>query len=82
MENSGVFCDVQGCAHNINCQKCDLSQIKITHHADNQSAMSRTRTTARATSRSEFSRTQRPRRGILCRSGAAVLWWQLRILYR
>ena len=19
MENSGVFCDVQGCAHNINC---------------------------------------------------------------
>ena len=38
MENSGVFCDGQGCAHNINCQKCDLSQIKITHHADNQSA--------------------------------------------
>ena len=38
MENSGVFCDVQGCAHNINCQKCDLSQIKITHHTQNQNA--------------------------------------------
>ena len=38
MENCGVFCDVSACAHNINCQKCDLSQIKITHHADNQSA--------------------------------------------
>ncbi len=34
MENCGVFCDVSACAHNINCQKCDLSQIKITHHTD------------------------------------------------
>ena len=38
MENCGVFCDVSACAHNINCQKCDLSQIKITHHTQNQSA--------------------------------------------
>ncbi len=38
MENSGVFCDVQGCAHNINCQKCDLSPIKTTHHPDHQRA--------------------------------------------
>lgn len=35
MENRGVLCDVQACAHNIDCQKCALSQIMITHHSDN-----------------------------------------------
>ena len=38
MENSGVLCDVQTCSHNIDCRKCDLSQIKITHHTQNPSA--------------------------------------------
>ena len=32
MVSCGVFGDVSACAHNINCQKCDMSQITITHH--------------------------------------------------
>ena len=35
METGGVLCDVQACAHNIDCKKCALSQIMITHHSDN-----------------------------------------------
>ena len=33
MENRGVLCDVQACAHNIDCKKCALSQIMITHQS-------------------------------------------------
>ncbi len=38
MDNCTVCCDVGACAHNIDCRKCGLSQIQITHHSQNQAS--------------------------------------------
>ena len=35
MENTGVVCDVCGCAYNEGGCKCSLSQFKVTEHCEN-----------------------------------------------
>ena len=35
MENTGVVCDVCGCAYNEGGCKCSLSQIKVKEHCEN-----------------------------------------------
>lgn len=40
MENSGVSCNVCECAHNVGCNKCDLSKIEITHEKTTDAGVS------------------------------------------
>lgn len=34
MENVSVICDVHACAHNVNGDRCNLSEIKVTEHCN------------------------------------------------
>ena len=39
MENNGVCCNVCECTHNTECNKCDLSQIEVTHEKTGENAI-------------------------------------------
>lgn len=39
MNNSGVKCDVNECAYNVECSKCSLATIEVTHQAQAQNAV-------------------------------------------
>lgn len=39
MENSGVKCNVCECVHNVECNKCNLSTIEVTHEKTGEGAV-------------------------------------------
>lgn len=39
MENSGVYCNVTECTHNVSSSKCDLAKIEITHEKTSADAV-------------------------------------------